>query len=154
MILRTPATATSDGPGADVWRRTDGGSQKRRRTAPCGAPPGIKKTSSHLIRFRGCPTRDGPAEPVHSSCLPPSRLLSTLSTLPDQPLLAQHLHHTQHLRLCLLWPPGSPRSGTGSASSSGQEALLMQPLPTFPLTSLPFLPQRLFPCLHFSNDGA
>lgn len=29
MILRTPATATSDGPGADAWRRTDGGFQKR-----------------------------------------------------------------------------------------------------------------------------
>lgn len=145
MILRTPATATSDGPGADVWRRTDGGSQRRRRRDPCGAPPEIKKTSSHLIRFRGCPTRDGPAEPVHSPACRPHGSLSTCLDAARPAPLAQHLHSHQHFRLCLLWPPGFPQSETGSANSSGQEALLMQPLPTFPLTLPPFLPTAALP---------
>ena len=74
LILRTPATATSNRPGADVWRRTDGGSRRRRRTAHVALllesrrPPHISLDSEAVL-----PGMDQ-LSPCPLSCLPPSQL--------------------------------------------------------------------------------
>lgn len=74
LILRTPATATSNRPGADVWRRTDGGSRRRRRTVhvalllESGRPPHISLDSEAVLPGMG------QLSPCPLSCLPPSQL--------------------------------------------------------------------------------
>lgn len=148
LILRTPATATSNRPGADMWRRTDGGSRRRRRAhvallLESRRPPHISLDSGAVLPGMG------QLSPCPLSCLPPSQLPFPLprrcqTTLDMREALASPAGPAPPLtpasQALSALTPGSPRSGTGSASSSGQEALLMPSLPTFPLTLPPFLP--------------